>query len=271
MNNVRFLLVTCCLERSRAQLLEEVVSNLNDEAPWLGSALTVFDNASTEPNVIDLLRSSFSNVHRCSTNVGYWTAIDWWLRSLIDDQPRYTYIIESDMIHYGFDRMRSCISYLDRHVDVGSVRLHEYSVSERRRYDKDRPVSDSKRNLWQSHTNRITGLPIVIEPSEGDVWSTTFLTQLPALNRYGTMLEVFNELRELPAFTEHDFQRSYWRRYQRTGILDGGIFHCDLNPYGSKAITGSWTSERDLKRLGYHPTRTTSIISPDGYNVTPVG
>lgn len=268
---VACLLVTCCLEPSRAEILSKVIGNLQDQAPELQPTLTVFDNASTEVGTIDVLADCFHNVYQADHNVGYWTAIDWWLSHLADDPPPYTYIIESDMIHYAFDKLWTCADYLDSNPDVGSVRLHEYSVADKHLYDKDRPRRDSRRNLWQSHTNKVTGKPVRLDHSSGDVWSTTFLTQLPALNRYQTMRDVFAELRAMQRFTELDFQRLYWQRFPRTGILDGGIFNCDLNPYGAKAVTGSWTSEAELKRVGYQATRTAAIVSPDQYTVTRLG
>jgi len=262
------LLVTCCLEPSRSQILAEVVGNLQEQAPDLGPRLTVFDNASTEVGTIDVLRDCFEQVYQSDRNVGYWSAIDWWLRHLEADPPTYTYIIESDMIHYGFNKLQACAEYLDVNSDVGSIRLHEYSVAERHLYNKDKPRTDSRRNLWQSHTNRVTGKAVKMDHSSGDIWSTTFLTQLPALNRFATMKEVFAELRARPRFSELDFQELYWQRYQRTGIVDGGIFHCNLNHYGTKSVTGSWTSESELKRLGYQTTRLASITPQDQYTVT---
>lgn len=265
---VEFLLVTCCLEQSRTEILSKVVANLREQAPEIQPHITVFDNASTEPGIIDGLRSNFRNVYCADRNVGYWTAIDWWLEHLQANPPAYTYIIESDMIHYNFDGLKSCVDYLDVNKDVGSVRLHEYSVSEKHLYNKDSPRKDSRSNLWQSHTNRVTGKPVKLDHSAGEIWATTFLTQLPALNRYATMKEVFDELRELKHFTELDFQSRYWQRFHRTGILDGGIFNCNLNPYGAKIITGSWTNESDLMKIGYLATRKASILPKDQYNVT---
>lgn len=264
---VAFLLVTCCLEPSRSEILAQVIANLQEQAPEIQPIITVFDNASSEVGTTDVLKDCFANVYRADRNVGYWSAIDWWLEHLKDDPPAYTYIIESDMIHYGFNKLWPCAEYLNSNPDVGSVRLHEYSVAERHLYDKDKPRQDSRRGLWQSHTNKETGLPIKFDHSSGDIWSTTFLTQLPALNRYQTMREVFAELQATPRFSEFDFQRLYWQRYRRTGILDGGIFHCNLNPFGAKAITGSWTSEVELRKIGYQTTRFASITPHDQYNV----
>ncbi len=270
MKNVRFLFVTCCLEPTRVDILNTVINNICEQAPELLDEITVFDNASTQVGVKELLINTFKDVNQSNKNVGYWSAIDWWLHSLKheDQQPKYTYIIESDMIHYDFQKIWQCVDYLDNNDDVGSVRLHEYSVKERHLYNKDAPRPDSRRGLWQSHTNKITGNPVKLDQSCDDIWSTTFLTQLPALNRFHTMFDVFSELESMSNFSEFDFQRFYWKHYNRTGILDGGIFHCNLNPYGAKVITGSWTDTAELQRIGYQPTRMASITPEEQYIVT---
>lgn len=262
-----FLLVTCCLEQSRADLLSEVLKNLGEQAPELHEKLTVFDNASTVPGTIDLLRDCYTHVFQADHNVGYWTAVDWWLQHLASDPPEFTYIIESDMIHYAFNKVYTAAEFLEKNGDVGSVRLHEYSVNDRHLYDKDRPSAESRRGLWQSHTNRVTGKKVSFDHTGGDVWLTTFLTQLPALNRYKTMCDVFAELKQQESFIEPDFQRLYWQRFEKTAILDGGIYHCNLNQHGTKAITGSWTNPGALAQIGYQQTRKATITPSDKYNV----
>ncbi len=82
------------MERTRAEALTVVIANLQEQAPNLKDELTVFDNASSYPGTLDALRTQFSNVYQASKNVGYWSAIDWWLNSMRTDQPDYTYIIE---------------------------------------------------------------------------------------------------------------------------------------------------------------------------------
>ena len=266
--SVAFLLVTCCLEQSRVEILSQVLKNLSEQAPELYETLTVFDNASTMPGVPDILRDCYTHVYRSDKNVGYWSAIDWWLHYLEVDPPQFTYIIESDMIHYNFNKLWHAAQYLSANPDVGSCRTHEYSIENWHLFNKDAPRPDSKRNLWQSHTNKVTGKPVIRSQSDGDIWTTTFLTQLPALNRYATMREVFAELEQKERFTEFDFQRLYWQRFQRTAVIDGGIFHCDLNPYTAKSLTGSWSSPEELKQIGYQTTRTASITPRDQYTVT---
>lgn len=263
------LLVSCCLEESRTRILEHTVASLEEQFKGSSRNIHAFDNASTDEKALKLLRRSFETVIRSDRNVGYWTAISCFLDALTshDNRPEYVYIIESDMIHYDVSKFHECIDVLDKNADIGSVRLHQYDVANCHLYDKDNPRSDSKRNLWQSHTNKVTGEPVKLSRITENVWSSTFLTQLPALNRFDALRDVFEELKTMKSFSELDFQRLYWKRYQRTAILDGGMFHCDLNAYGSDAITGSWTDPTRLKQLGYQTTRQASITPSDQYMV----
>jgi len=269
--NVQLLLVTCCLERSRYELLESVVDNLQQQLPAsLMGSLTVFDNASTVPGVDRLLRP-FERRYVASANVGYWSAIDWWLERCFDDAPRYTYVIESDMVHYDMAMLPACVDFLDRNPGIGGMRLHEYSVADKHLYDKDRPTEASRRGLWQSHLNKVTNAIVEHANVEGRFWSTNFLTQLPALNRYATMVDCFGSLARMGSFTELDFQRLYHDRSPNMALLDGGMFNCSMNPHGTEAITGSWTHPSVLAQLGYRTTRVDSIVPRDRYTVTAMG
>jgi hypothetical protein len=269
MKNVAFLFVTCCLEDTRASLLNHVIDNMKLELSDVLDDITVFDNASTVPGVCENLTSSFKHVWQSDRNVGYWTAIDWWLRSLENDPPKYTYIIESDMIHYDFARFWQCVNFLDHNHAIGSVRLHEYSVQNWFLYDKDMPRADSKRSIWQSHINRVTKHRVRLTPTNppSDIYITNFLTQLPALNRFDAMSSTFKLLRQARRFSEPDFQALYHDLYQSVGIIDRGIFNCDLNAYGSPTITGSWTDVQQLSAIGYQTTRVASIANPASYTV----
>lgn len=269
MSKVAFLFVSCCLEPLRAETLGKVVDNMKEQMPSLLSTVDVFDNASTQQGIVEFLINTFKNVYVANKNIGYWSAIWWWLDQLVDNPPDYTYIIESDMVHYDFHRFWDCVLYLDKHPDVGSVRVQRYSYAERDRYNKDKPRQDSYINDLQSHTNHVTGSPVVFfDKNVGGILESTFLTKLPALNRYATMKSIFDELLKMKAFTELDFQRLYWEKYERTGVLDLGIYHCDFTGYGVKNITGSWTDPNILARIGYLPTRQAIIMAPDLYTVT---
>lgn len=274
--SIAFLFVTCCLEPSRTEVLNLVVDNIKTKMPELLDTITVVDNASTEPGVRDLLGSTFKNVYVVDHNVGYWTAVDWWLTEQQLSQtrnesvmPQFTYIIESDMVHYDFDKIWAAAKFLTNNGDVGSVRLHEYSIENKHLYNKDAPTQGSRSNIWQSHTNKVTGKPVVIDQSRGQfgVYPANFLTQLCALNRYKSMFRVFESLRKIEKFSEVDFQRLYHDHHAQSAILDGGIFNSDPGSYGKKVMTGSWTSPEALAKVGYHGTRQGMILKPSQYTV----
>ncbi len=262
------LLVTCCLEATRHQVLKAVVDNIVCSCPpdWC-RRITVFDNGSTYPGTRQLF-DCFEHVYVADRNVGYWSAIDWWLDSLRDSPPAYTYVIESDMVHYRADELDSCVTFLDEHPELGSMRTLEYSVADRHLYDKDRPIDGSRRNHWQSHVNRVTGRPVVHEHIAGPYWRTNFLTQLPALNRYDAMLRCFRELSSREAFTEPDFQSLYHAIHPEISLVDGGIFNCNLTHGIAQMVSASWTDRTALTRLGYSGTRQASIVPRDQYTVT---
>lgn len=269
-DDVAFLLVTCCLDETRANVLVDVVDNLRLQFDGNADSLTVFDNASTIEWTRKLLTDNFRNVYTSDRNVGYWSAVDWWLNHIINKRQKYTYIIESDMIHFNFSKLWTAVDVLNKNDDIGSVRLHEYSVKNSHLYNKDKPVNGSKRNIWQSHTNKITYKPITLLPLPefDDIYESNFLTQLPALNRYQTIISCFDDLKNMGKFSELDFQKFYHQRYTKTGIVDGGIFHCDPGCKDADVITGSWTDPALLNSLGYLETRYANIVDANRYNVT---
>ena len=264
------------MEPSRSVLLKKTIDHLITHAPpWWFERMTWVDNASTQYDVIDeqMKRLQVSK-HRIDRNVGYWSAIDWWLTSLAVNPPEYTYIVESDMLHNNaaVGALELCVECLDAHPELGAVRLHEYSIEDCHLYDKDKPVEGSHRNIWQTHTNKATGERIAHERvDEGPLWRTNFLTQLPALNRYGAMAKTFESLRVLGKFTEFDFQRLYHALYPEVAVHDGGIFTCKACPNDGTCVTGSWTSPAELVQQGYYPPRNAFIVPRDQYTVTLVG
>jgi hypothetical protein len=241
----------------------------------------VFDNASIG-DTVDFLKSTFTNVYRADRNVGYWSAIHWWLNELSvrKNPPTYVYIIESDLVHleHAHERLQACIKFLDEHIDYGSVRLYEWTYAERHLYDKNNPVAQSKRNAWRSHTNWVTGKKVDIFPTQvPNLYGTTFLTQLVAINRYDVIKYAFDQLVEKSSFVEPEFQRLYYNRYSEvihspslTAIIEGGLFHCNLATYGARTISGSYTPPENLARLGYLATRIANIIPLGQYAVNRV-
>lgn len=266
MATIACLLVTCSREQSRADVLTQVVANLQQQAPWSRATLTVFDNASTIPGTVELLTNSFDNVYQANTNVGYWTAIDWWLRSLHADPPKYVYVIESDLIHYAFDRLVDCATYLDTRPMVGGVRIHEYSVADKHLYDKDNPVPGSKREVWRSHTNATTRQPVQLLHDVGNFYCCNFSAQLPAFNRYTMVNAAFDVLRTMSKFTEHDFQRACHALYPTMAILDGGVYH-DRLACGVSGVMSSYSVINAPNAVGYLNSRAATIVAPEQYQV----
>jgi len=266
-HSIRFLLVTCSKEQTRADILQQVVSNLQVQTiNFDRRAFTVFDNASTIPGTLELLCSSFPIIYVAERNVGYWTAIDWWLTSMESDPPDYVYIIESDLIHHDFDRINDCAIFLDDHPTLGGVRLHEYVVAEKHLYDKDKPLLNSKRHAWRSHTNIVTGERVSIVHDTSDFYITTFPAHLPALNRYTMMHHAFKKLCEMPSFSEHDFQRTCHDIHQRNALLDGGL--AKELAFNGSTMMGSFLPEATLKQMGYVTTRQSRIIPSSEYTIT---
>lgn len=275
-----FVMVTCSLDASRAAVLEKVAANVVQKCvtvrPTMLDDLLVIDNASTVPGTRELLASCFRHVHAVDRNVGYWTAVDWALAEgpalLGRDDYRYVYVIESDMLHYAFERLPVAECFLACRPDIGGVRCQEYSVEHQRLYDKERPRGSSRRWAWQSHTHFFTQQPIVHSPSGVlELYETSFLTQLPALNRIDVVRAAFDALRARRSFSEHDFQRECFERHPTNALLDGGIYHARLGTdVDGPCVTGSWSSQAVLQTTGYRATRTGWIDPPGTYRVTRV-
>jgi len=267
--NTDYLLVTCSLEESRTKVLRQVISNLKDQKidP---ARLTIFDNASTIPGVVDELVAAFpESVYQCSHNIGYWSAIWWWLRNRVSGQ--YTYIIESDLIHYDMHRLYDAEQLLDLNPLIGSVRTIKFEVNNASSYYKT--VVGNKRSSVPlvSRQNNVTSQDIycsVINPEKG-LYYSNFLTHLPALNRTEAMMKVFERLSSKGQFDEFTFQSYYWGRFQYTGVLDRGIMSYDCAQRDGKVLTGSWTDPARLKKIGYKNSRNGNIEPDRSYTVHP--
>lgn len=264
------ILVTCCVEQSRQDVLEKVVQSLKDEQARTGvnieDDLLVFDNGSSLSSTHELLDSAFNkNLYKSPENLGYWSALNWIFeeyakRNLGDLNKRdyeYVYIIESDHFHYAIDKLDQAEAALNKYAHLGSVRLQEYSVNERHLYNKNMPVANARRYAWVSHVNAITNQSVKLSPlgSGTDVYESNFLTCLHSMNRLNTMLKVFKQLSQLKSFSERDFQRMYHDDYKTIGQLDGGVFHAKLGftPDNPRALSGSWS--KNVTDVGYRTTR----------------
>ena len=259
-------------------MLKRVLENIvecSSARPQLLTDVIVFDNASTQPNTLEQLLNVFPRVHSSSRNVGYWTALDWILRHRGEELPTVDYdliyVIESDMIHYDIAKLAEAEAFLRAQPDVGAVRCMEYSVADMHLYDKSRPVKGGRRWAWQNHSHLVTGQRIEhVQSSAPGIYLTTFLTQLPALNRLSVLDRAFEVLRSLPSFTEHDFQRACFEQHRTNALIDGGIFDVKLTAGDETCLSGSWSSQQQLSAVGYKETRRDVILPSDDFVVNVV-
>lgn len=250
------ILVSCCLDPTRTQQLQETVDSLQDIDQ---NYLIVIDNGSTDPGA-DVILARLKNVIRLQKNYGYWSAVNYGLTFLESNTP-YVYVIESDMVHYDYKKIFNAEKFLDETLNVGSVRLQEFSVAEQHLYDKNKPLPESRRWAWTRLSNHFTGIISTFVTGKYGCFWTNLAPQVPALNRASFMRKVFKELSAAESINEADFQKCYFREYVSTAVLDGGIYNCKSSY--EKAITGSYTDPKILTEIGYRPTRIDTITSTE--------
>jgi hypothetical protein len=280
-----YLLVTCCVEKTRYDILKTVVANIKYEQASkhfsIEDDLIVFDNGSTFPGTIELLKSNFQKsriarkeplIFRSQKNEGFWSAINWVLNSA--DWVRnyqYIYVIESDHTHFALEKVQDIETFLDRHQDVGGVRGQEFLVSQAHLYDKGRPVDGSRTYAWVHQANPVTKQRITFEPTDvPDFYRSQFLSQLHSVNRMTAFYDVFADLQKLSAngirFSELDYQLRYYEKYPVFGVLDGGLFHAKLSWFNG-SVAGSYIAAPQVESLGYQETRISTIVAPERMTV----
>ncbi|MGE4338874.1 MAG: hypothetical protein AB7E55_23305 [Pigmentiphaga sp.] len=269
-----YLLVTCSMDPSRAELAEKVVDNLihqNGKYHFFPDFL-VFDNASTFSGHLDKLPEDVKVV-RADQNIGYWSAINWVLghaHNLMSKEYKYIYIIESDLIHYDMHRLDDCEGFLDANADVGGVRTQKFSVRWRAFYDKgNRFLPFARRDAWVSQINYITGKRVRFRLADrrARIFRCDFLPKLPALNRFQAMQQVFLQLARRGNIVETDFMEAYAEMYPSYAVLDGGVFQM-LSSARTTHVSGSYSSKETLAEIDYRPTRV-DRIQMDGFTVFP--
>jgi len=268
--SVEFLLVSCCMEETRFSVLKDVIKNLPMKDERFISKLTVIDNASTFTDSVDLLKLHFDNVYQTNINTGYWSAIDWWLTHISNRDVKYTYIIESDMIHYDFDRIWNCIEFLDQNECVGSVAVQEFSIEKKHLFDKNNISKDSILRSVRRHFNVFENKKVTFEKSNfelDDIWITNLIAKLPSVNRYNVMKKVFHALGRMSRFSETDFQKLYYEHHRKTAVLNGGIYYAEGDLPNDNKVAGSSTNSQKLKSIGYLPTRQATILTQEMYNI----
>ncbi len=259
---VGFVLVTCSRDHEREVLAMRTVQNLAEQLASVSQEhqLITFDNDSVFKGHLSFLPIA-SQLCQCDRNIGYWAAIDWLLNNT--DSPLnkgldYIYIIESDLIHYDIHRLADCVDFLDRHPDHGCVRTQEYSVRWRWRYHKkNHRLPFYKARSAVAAYNGATREPIRFGSydQETGIYESTFHAKLPALNRLKAMQKIFQKLKATEEVNEHQFMLLHHELYQKTGVLDGGIFYSMANDPKQNKTAGSYISEKETKKIGYFSTR----------------
>lgn len=261
------LLVTCSRDETRRDLACAVLRNI---APLLRSAgleecFMVFDNASTYRDHLELLPPRARYV-LSPDNIGYWSAIEWVLahhESVFHRPFEFLYIIESDLLHSDLRRLGACESFLRREPRAAGVRTQEFSVRWRWRFDKQfhRLPFHVTRSEVSLH-NAVTGDPIWFELVDAPerIFLSNFHPKLPALNRLSALRATFVRLAAVESFTENDFCSEMMAIHPLTGVLDGGIFHSMIDRTTVAAVSGSYSSEDCIRRIGYLPTRSARLV-----------
>lgn len=264
-----YLLVTCCVEQTRFDILKCVIENIKTEQCTkkfdIEDDLIVFDNGSTIEGVVDLLISNFKTVYRSNVNEGFWSAINWVINNVdVHHKYDYIYIIESDHIHFALEKIEKIETFLNLNPNVGGVRCQEFFVSERHLYDKTLPLQNSRTYAWVNQINEKTKKRIQIKQTDTpDFYITDFLSQLHSVNRIHAMKTVFSKLEQISysrKFSELDYQLLYYEIYPQFGIIDGGVFHAKLS-WRNGSLAGSYCGADARDKIGYQETRISSITS----------
>lgn len=270
---VLYIVVSCCMEESRLEILEKVIDSLKLEQERIKRSIEcdmiAFDNGSKLEDSITQLKRLNCPLYVAKQNNGYWSALYWMLNHAVDyDRYDYVYIIESDHVHFALDKIELCERALNEIPSFGSVRTQEYSIENRHLYDKTTQHKDGKKYAWVSHFNPIAKQSVSLSQTHiPDIWESNFLTCLHSMNRLHEIRHVFNALATLENFSERDFQSLYYHSYPEIGQLDGGVFNALLGftPYNPKSLSGSWSD--NVQQFGYRETRNDRIVLYDDGDV----
>lgn len=264
---IAHLLVTCCVEETRFEVLKQVVENLKLEQEKkhvnISKNLWVFENGSTVPGSREFIRSNFSNVFESDKNYGFWSAINWFLKYINDfhsGEFDYIHIIESDHIFFAIEKLLTCEAALDKYKEIGSIRCQEFVVSEAHLYDKDRQSSESRSYAWVRQRDW-NGKQITFNlvDSKMNLYSSGLVPLLHSVNRLDGMFHAFNQLQACESFSEQDFQKFYKEIHPESGLIDGGLFHTKLT-WDSPNLSASWSPKSRRDAVGYRDSRHDSIV-----------
>lgn len=249
-----YLLVTCSREKTRQTMLEKVVSSLKNQDCWDNweENFYVFDNDSTFQGSKDYLRSEFRKVFFAKENYGYWSAVNWFCRFALEKEYEYVYVLESDCIHYGIERLDDAIRLMNERPDIGMVRTADFSIENKHLYDKSKRYSNSHTCDWFVHFNVFTNEHARFIPtSVKSVFETNLVAKVCGLHRVSSLKDALSRLDGW--FVEVDFQREYHELHSINAIMDGGIYNSSP-AYEPNVIAGSLVKEK-VDSNGYRKTR----------------
>ena len=268
------LLVTCCIEPTRFDVLKQVVASLESEKTTKDVDITdnlwVIDNGSQEEPK-KFIAEHFSKVFWAEKNYGFWSAINWFLDFLNREHPgefEYIHIIESDHVFFALEKLLTCEDALDKYPTIGSIRCQEFVVSEAHLYDKDRQSSQSRSYAWVRQIDWDgTRISFTHENEEMQLYSSKLVPLLHSVNRLNAMNYAFKHLAKMTKFSEQDFQKLYREQYYVSGLIDGGLFHTKLT-WNSPNLSASWSPVEQRNGVGYRDTRHDFIVPLTQMTVT---
>jgi len=261
------LLVTCCVEETRFEVLKSVVETLKTEQETKDIDITpnlwVFDNGSTFPGSLDFIKSNFSKVFQAEKNYGFWSAINWFIKHLDDNfagQFDFLHVIESDHTYFALEKLLTCEAALQKYPSVGSIRLQQFDVANAHLYDKDRQSKDSVSHAWVRQRDWDgTQITFKLLDEEMRLYESRLVPLLHSVNRLDGMRYAFSVINLHVRFAEQDFQAAYRMVHPKSGLIDGGVFHTKLT-WQTDALSGSWSPREDLSNAGYRDTRRDFIV-----------
>ena len=275
-NNTLFLLVTCSLDESRNSISKKVTSRTVEllQSINLSHRLILFDNASSFRDHLKYI-PKVTAICQSKKNLGLWSAINWVLlnyENIFKREFEYLYLIESDCLHSNFKKLSECERFLDKNKNFYCVRTQEFDVFQRWRFDKQlRYFPFYKKRSAINLSNAINQEKAFFEKNKyySNLYVSNLHPKLPALNRISVMRKVFGSLSKLSSFSESDYFRESMKYNNQIGILNKGIYYSIAEGIGTKKVlSGSHSSTKELKKIGYLRTRRSQILNYDEVLVT---
>jgi hypothetical protein len=259
------LLVTCSRDLTRRDFAVEVMKNLANKIPESGleNSFIVFDNASKYKDHIQYAPKG-AVIVESDENSGYWSALKWVLdnrKRLFQKDFLYLYIIESDMVHHDLVAIKECEDFLSKHPEASSVRTQEFSVSNRWRFDKRLKFLPFHVASAEIHLKNVINLQKAwFKKSAGKIYVSNLHPKLPGLTRLSSLDVVFDNLTRRSDFLEANYFEEMMKLHPYIGIYDGGLFKFLFTREDEGVVSGSYSTQEELKKIGYQQTRTSKIL-----------